>query len=59
METERAFMQRRIAEERLAATNASDPKARDAHLDLCRLHEDRLRAIDEGGALLEVETITG
>lgn len=59
METERAFLQRRIIEERLAAMNASDPKVRDVHLDSCRLHEARLRAIDEGGALPEVETITG
>ena len=59
METERAFLQRRIVEERLAAMNASDPNARDAHLDLCRLHEVRLRALDEGAALAEAETIAG
>ena len=59
METERAFLKRRITEERLAAMNASDPRVRDAHLGLCRLHEDRLRAIDEGTALPEVVTVAG
>lgn len=46
MAKEVAYLERRLAEERSAALASRKPSAREAHLELSRLYEARLRALD-------------
>ena len=43
METERSFLQRRVAEEREAASNAQHPKAQRIHWQMAECYEKRSR----------------
>jgi hypothetical protein len=46
METEFLYLNRRITEERFAATRALHPKARQAHLAMAEYFETRLRTAE-------------
>ena len=46
METEYLYLNRRVSEEREAATHAAHPKARRAHLAMAEYFETRLRTAD-------------
>jgi hypothetical protein len=46
METEFLYLNRRVTEERLAATHAIHPKARQAHLAMAEYFETRLRTAE-------------
>lgn len=49
METERSYLQRRAEEEHKAASEAADPKAREAHETLAAHYEQQLSAGGSGG----------
>ena len=46
METEFSYLNRRVSEEREAATHAAHPKARNAHLLMAEYFETRLRVAE-------------
>ena len=45
MASELTYLERRLADERAAVLSTTDPMAREAHLELSRLYELRLRAL--------------
>jgi len=49
------YFLRRAAEERAAAKRASDPRARQSHLDLAERYEDAVRTVSEAVELVEAD----
>jgi hypothetical protein len=59
MESESAYLSRRVREERLAAATARHPKVRAVHVDLAERYEARLRlAEDRRSAVHLVSAVT-
>lgn len=54
MTSEVAYLERRLAQERSAALASLQPTAREAHLELSRLYEARLRALDRSDQKIEL-----
>lgn len=54
MASEIAYLERRLAEERAAALSTTDPMAREAHREMSRLYELRLKALHMPGPKVEL-----
>lgn len=57
MTSEVAYLERRLAEERSAALASLQPTVRDTHLELSRLYEARLRALDRNDQRIELVSL--